>query len=120
MKGIRLHVLRAPVDSTNGGVTATARTLVLLDDRIDLRYATHEPSEREPAFVLTETARGYKVLIPFGGWPARSLGPMAGGNYAVAKYGEDAQAWHTLLGHYGALPVHDRFETTEEYEALSR
>lgn len=49
--------------------------------------------------------------------PRRVLGPMFGGNYASTSDG----IWAEMLGERTGrpLPIHDRFETQEEYDALS-
>lgn len=39
----------------------------------------------------------------------------AGGNYANGD-----SRWYEWFGHYLPLPIHDRIETWEEYDALSR
>lgn len=42
---------------------------------------------------------------------------MMGGNYAGTS---DSRFSNMLDGFYGAVAIHDRYETQEEYEALSR
>ena len=119
MRGIRLTVLRSTFgDCTNGGMTATARYVTLIDARItEDDPHTYEPSDRAPAVRLTHTGHDYEVLVPvdpYGG----DIGPMSGGNYAVGDYGS-RHVWKRLTGGFGALPVHDRFETQAQYDALS-
>ena len=52
----------------------------------------------------------YMHLELIGPRPAGMVGPMAGGNYAAPV---------SELGPY-PLPIHDRYETAAEYDALSR
>lgn len=122
VRGVRLSVLRNALgDSTNGGITATATFVVLVDDRLTAREANDNVNDRTPGVRLIETAPGYQVLVPIESQvpgSARSIGPMAGGSYAVGNYG-GRDAWKRLTGSYGALPVHDRFETQAQYDALS-
>jgi hypothetical protein len=121
--GIQLSVLRsASGDCTNGGISAEHAYLWL----VDLPYSVHHAGmvRRVPAGAptvrLTQTTPGYNVLVPTNGrQTAHLIGPMAGGNYAIAQYGDDAKAWK-LLGLSGAIPVHDRFETQAQYDALTR
>lgn len=49
------------------------------------------------------------------------VGPMAGGHYAGTSDGRFSAAVEKILGSrfYGAVPIHDRFETVAQYEALS-
>jgi hypothetical protein len=120
MQGIRLHVLRDALgDCTNGGISAAHTTLWLIDLPDQCAAFTREVPDGAPTVYLTQTARDYPVLAagpPSGG---RIVGPMAGGNYAIAQYGDDAKAWKAL-GLSGAIPVHDRYETQAQYDALSR
>ena len=50
--------------------------------------------------------------------PEGKVGPMFGGNYASTSNG----AWAEILGERTSrvLPIHDRFETPDEYDVLSR
>ena len=52
----------------------------------------------------------------------RLVGPMFGGNYAASSDARFNWLCREKLGRrfYGAVAVHDRFETPEMYEALSR
>jgi hypothetical protein len=60
-----------------------------------------------------------------GGWAALSdpgsVGPMMGGCYVGASDGRFSEAVEEIVGarFYGAVPLHDRFETTTEYAAFS-
>ena len=49
--------------------------------------------------------------------PKGKLGPFAGGNYATTSNA----TWSDILGERTSrpLPIHDRFETQEEYDLLS-
>lgn len=49
--------------------------------------------------------------------PKHTLGPMFGGNYACTS----DSTWADILGETVGrpIPIHDRFETQEEYDALS-
>jgi hypothetical protein len=45
----------------------------------------------------------------------QKLGPMMGGNLA---YTPDSR-WSKAVGFYGAVPIHDRYETSQQYKELS-
>jgi hypothetical protein len=47
---------------------------------------------------------------------------MAGGNFGSTSDGRFSEACRKLLGHdfYGAVPIHDRFESQAMYDMLSR
>lgn len=49
--------------------------------------------------------------------PKGKVGPMFGGNFADSSHG----LWADILGNKtgGPMPIHDRFETQEQYDALS-
>lgn len=51
----------------------------------------------------------------------RRVGPMMGGCYVSTSDSRFSRAVEDLLGHrfYGAVPLHDRFETADEYRVLS-
>ena len=46
---------------------------------------------------------------------------MMGGNYAATSDSRFGEAVRKRIGpnFYGAVPIHDRFETPEQYRALS-
>lgn len=67
-------------------------------------------SEAEPAARLERGPGGDMVVVP-DAQPANMAGPMYGGTYA-GGYGMPTGR--------AALPVHDRFETWEQHELMSR
>ena len=54
--------------------------------------------------------------------PSGKVGPMMSGCFVYASDNRFNELCAEVLGHgnYAAVPVHDRFETQEEYDALSR
>ena len=86
-----------------------------------------EPSDDAPAARLTRGPGGDPIIVPeleavdpspddderYG---PPLLGPMFGGTYAATSDSRFTQA----TGQRGALPIHDRYETPDEYEELSR
>ena len=116
-KAISLEIFRWNLgDCTNGGVSSRHTEVFILHDRgyidIDLDNAP------ENLMVVKEMHFGnksYKYLEPFEQCPSDRIGYMNGGNFA---YSTDSR-FHSDISQY-PLAIHDRSETYEEYEALSR
>lgn len=111
--GLLVFVLRHAdgTDCTNGGVTSRVTQAVLVGDGIP---AIFEPTETRPALRLVRRHIGGEYLHaePVEGKDGRRVGWMAGGNFV---YTSDAR----FPNRY-PISVHDRQETTEQYDALSR
>ncbi len=73
-----------------------------------------EPTEDAPAAVLSKNAFGNPILTPEPPLRPNTAGPMFGGTYAASS---DSRF---KPGFYGAVPIHDRYETWEQYDAMSR
>ncbi len=87
-----------------------------------------EPADHRPAVLIVPNKYGDPIAVPAvlddaGHWvPARpegTVGPMMGGCY-IATSDSRFKRLSAMLGLYGAVPLHDRFETPAQYEALSR
>jgi hypothetical protein len=124
--GLTLEIYRNSFgDCTNNGITSnhTGVTLVNAD-------GPFEPTAKHPAVMLVKGPLGDPTLVPAvwaaGEWvPEKRVdmcGPMAGGNYAATSDSRFGEAIRKVCGRkmYAALPVHDRFETWAQYDALSR
>ena len=83
-----------------------------------------EPNEDRPAAMLVDGHRpGDKIVVPAGRddegspWVRATapdmVGPMFGGSYAGCSDSRFDP------GFYGAVPIHDRFETAEQARLLS-
>lgn len=104
------HILRTESDCTNNGISGKRWIFRLITEEEEKTLLTNEP---ENYLVLVKRVlwgekawylRPLEVLKPKG-----SIGPMHGGNYADIGYELSRLP----------LPIHDRFETPEQYEALS-
>ena len=111
-RGLIVHVLRPAEggDTTNGGVTSRFAQFVLIGDGLPEIF---EPDARLPALRLVRRRIGDRqadYAVPTD-HPEGLAGPMFGGNFV-----------HTSDGRFGRdpLPVHDRFETWAQHDALSR
>lgn len=111
--GLILNVYRdaSGVDCTNGGVTATCNRICVIN--VDGPF---RPAFCQPAFEL-DIRGGGPVLVPVAGGGAGMIGPMFGGNYATTS---DARLREAVGDFNGAIPVFDRYETAEQYDALCR
>jgi len=108
-----VHVYRSSLgDCTNGGVTATADTVYVAGSaKVPLEgYSDHAPD-----LVLTRNGFGNVIAVPQLAPREGFIGPMDGGNYVATS---DSR-WSRAVGMYGAVPVHDRYETPEDYRILS-
>lgn len=111
-------------DCTNGGVTANATdAIVVVSEREAERDRLPEWRVDEHTCVLrlVERRQFGPYLQPVDGdVHGRAIGPMAGGNYA----GSYDSRWRAFLREHGCdadlVAVHDRYETQEEYDILSR
>ena len=107
-------------DCTNGGITANHKRLTVVNVP-----GPFKPTADRPAALLVKGPLGDPTVVPAvqdatGEWVPEKrpgiVGPMAGGNYVATS---DSR-WRQAVGFYGAVPVHDRFETVEQYERLSQ
>lgn len=108
-------VLRPNYDSTNGGLSSKNDSLLVL-----------EPTEQKPItsslpLFRLSAIQGHPHIRPLT-WDSRLCGPMAGGNYATgdSRFGE---AVGRMLGtgpFYSAVSIHDRFESQELNDMMSR
>jgi len=118
--GLSIKVYRWNLgDCSNEGESARADSLCVVNVP-----GPFNPRPDSPAFELVEGrgGRGHAILRPVGAKKPGMIGPMFGGNYASTSDSRFSEALRDLTGasHYGAVPIFDRYETTEEYEALSR
>lgn len=110
--GLLVSVYRADrQDCTNGGISARARMLCLVN--VDGPF---EPTFEIPAAMLTTNNVGNPVIKPAfyvseRVWEVANGWFMMGGNYAATSDSRFSEAVAKLSpGFYGALPIHDRQE----------
>jgi hypothetical protein len=114
---------RWPNDATNGGITSRYADLCVVNVP-----GPFQPDDDTPAVMLVKgNIGGTAILVPAilvgedvwvpKGQTQELCGPMAGGNYAATSDGRFGQAVEAIAGHrmYAAIPVHDRYETWEQY-----
>jgi hypothetical protein len=140
LKGLLLHVYRQadPLfpDCSNGGVSAKHNRLIVVGTKRhdeDMKPLPREsqvfsPSDEAPAVVLVESGVPGLYgphLEPLEYVDAHNTkayaGPMAGGNYAGTCDSRWAALGRDVFGHdrLDIVAVHDRFESWDQYYALS-
>lgn len=113
-----VEVLRGKYTSANGGVSEHY-------DSVTVYPQGTFPSEVERVTdaVTLEYGNlaGTVIAVPLN-QPEGQCGPMASGAYIATSDSRFREAVEKMLGHrfYGAIPLHDRFETWAQYDALSR
>jgi hypothetical protein len=119
VKGLLVNVYSNPLTRKCAlrGASAICDTLTVVN--LGKGCDVFDVTPDRPAYELERGPLNSVRLVPVNR-PAGMLG-MMGGSYASgdSRFNE---AVEKLLGHrfYGAVPIHDRFETQEEYDALSR
>jgi len=118
MRGIRADIYRNGRGCfANGGLSddPAIREVTIIDDAIDGPF---EPTPEAPACRIVRREMFGKTVIhvePID-QPTGKLGPMMGGCYVATSDSRFSRA----TGIYGAVALHDRFETQAEYDSLSR
>lgn len=122
--GLHIDVYRNAADSTDctlRGVSVRFKTLTVVNIP-----GPFEPNDDYPAVFLDNHVSGCLRIVPAvidgnGGWKKNPGWAMMGGNYGGTSDSRFADACAKLLGHrfYGAVPIHDRYETAEQYASHS-
>jgi len=121
----------SPCDSTNGGVSGRVSSATLFSycsPEEAIQYC-HEHNMRpedqlifRPRMIWGEDHSIVEPLVHPAPETRKVIGPMFGGNY-VSPCGRDPDYPH-LQGwadhQFFPIPIHDRFETKEDYDILSR
>lgn len=125
-KGLEADVYRPAALTTGAGITATVTRVVITGIKgasgaivpVADECQRIAPTENIPEMIIvSKNVLGtvYTHVEPAEAPGAGRLGYMAGGNF-VAGHGP---GWRLIAGNQAALPVHDRSETTSQYNALS-
>lgn len=110
---------------SNGGASSKYDKLTLVNVG-----GPFDPSEDAPAALLLPNALGSaKVVMAVkqgNAWvpykPASGVGPMFGGTYVASSDSRFSEGVADILGRgfYGAVPLHDRYESQELSDILDR
>lgn len=125
-QGIICDILTDGRSYSNGGISATHKRVTLIGPEIEQAtrqikaagnypMTLHAPSADAPAVRLCTTSPNYLVAEPTEK-PSGAVGPMSGGTWIVSS---DRRRWEILTGSHRPIPLHDRFETTEQYRLNS-
>jgi hypothetical protein len=118
LKGMLVSVYRNAAhdrcDCTNGGMSSKATQFVVVGEGLPEIFS---PSDDAPlAFLFPGHVRNSWRVVPADPRDTGKLaGPMFGGNYV----GTCDSRWHKAIGG-DLVPVHDRYDTWEDNEILSR
>ena len=122
--GLTVSILRDSDlgDCSNGGVSGRVNKLTMINVE-----GPFEPSDNAPAAKLVEGNLGGAKVIPCIDHPtimmgdmSKLIGPMMGGTYVAtsdSRFSNKLEEMGVSMG--VAIPFHDRYETTEQYRALS-
>jgi len=116
---VTASVLRSKYTSANGGVSEHYDSVVVYPSGT----LAHEVERVTDAVTLEEgNLYGTVVAVPIAYPEGVTVGPMASGAYIATSDSRFRREVEKMLGHtfYGAVPLHDRFETVDQYNALSR
>ena len=116
-KTLPVYVYRSPLgDCTNGGLSASLQIMCLAcpDGWLDVEDDDPRLLRLEARDFHRRKSPPYLVAIPVNpGLPTeKNVGPMFGGNFIWTS---DSR----FPGDY-PIPIHDRWETAEQYDILSR
>lgn len=101
----------------NGGISDTYDQVTIVN-----APGPFEPSDDAPAVELVPgNLPGTVKAVPTDK-PEGAVGPMMGGSYIATSDSRFSELASSICGtkFYGAVPLHDRYETREQYDALSR
>jgi hypothetical protein len=128
MKGIRVDVLKRKGQAfSNGGLSEFCddATLILPEGG-----GVFEPTDDAPAILIIENAMGTIRAVMAGrlddgsyvaglNAPEGEIGPMMGGCYVASSDSRFTAECERVLGSrfYGAVPLHDRYESQALYDS---
>lgn len=119
MKALPVRVFKNPLykECSNDGITKKYDELLLVCDEgyIDI----DETNLPENLVILVKkfvAGRPANYIRPYADVPDGCVGYMSGGAYAASSDGR----FDRMVEMYGAVPVHDRVETYEQNDRLSR
>jgi hypothetical protein len=116
--GLLIFVARGS-NCTNGGISSQFDKLLAVN--VDGPF---DPSDDCPAVLLESHYKGILRVVPAikdkGKWARDPRWAMFGGNYAATSDSRWSDACAALLGHqfYGAVCIHDRYETAEQMRSF--
>lgn len=113
LKGLHAYIYRQGTDCSNGGISSRCDAVTIVGEGIPEVFSAREDA---PAVrvVRRQFASGQYVHLEPVDQPAGMCGPMFGGTLV---YSSDSR-FRELVSPY-AVSLHDRFDTWEDYRAMS-
>lgn len=113
--GLRVQIYRSGYNSDRNYFNNVNNLSVMnVDGNID------QPNAQAPAAVLIGNAYGDPIVVP-AMWDGTEWVPMKDSNLAGPMMGggyvDGDSRWRKEVGVYAAVPLHDRFETWDDYNA---
>lgn len=101
----------------NGGISEKYDELLLVHDRGNIEIDENNlPENLVKVVVRNMFGKEVRHIEPYNRPDRGNVGWMAGGSYAASC---DSR-FREVAGHYGALSIHDRQESQQMYDELSR
>lgn len=116
IRAISVNVLRPNYDCTNGGVSSRYDKLYVVcpDGNFEFDF-DNAPDNLMRIHVRLIGGKTVYSLQPMRPCSTGCVGWMAGGNYAASC---DSRFGELIGGMYGAVAIHDRQETREQYNMM--
>lgn len=116
-KGLHCNIMqdKSIGNCSNGGISERVDSVIVLTDVKEAQV--FQPREGLPAVVIKKMSDGYVYAEPVEPCSSRKpVGYMAGGTFI---YSSDSR-WKRITGVDYPISLHDRCETQEDYDILSR
>lgn len=118
--GITVEVYSSQLGTfANGGLSDRCKQAVLI---LPGGGPVKPTFDRPGIEIVTGSTYGTVKAVPIDTPGDKAVGPMMGGNYVATSDSRFSAEVERVLGErfYGAVALHDRWETPAQYEALSR
>jgi hypothetical protein len=114
--GLRASIYRdcSMQNCSNGGISAYADRVTVVNVP-----GPHEPTEDAPGVILQRGPLGTVNAVPVDGGGPQMIGPMMGGCYIATSDSRFSEKVRSLGGSYGAIALHDRYESVELNRSMS-
>jgi len=123
MKGLSCSIFKNPLfkDCANGGLSERVNNVIIVvtDEQAKELSLPFEPSESHPAVKLVKRTICGELYVhaePINPPPKGMVGWCAGGTFIETS---DSR-YSKIVGHPYPIPLHDRCDTEEDFEALTR
>lgn len=117
--GLTLHIYKSGLgDCSNGGISGRCDEVVC----VNIAGPSEPDVNRPPVLLVAGAYPGIARCVPFedDSRPLHGVGPMMGGCYVATSDSRFTEKVEEIVGgrFYGAVALHDRYETTEQYASF--